>query len=146
MHNRILLCDHADVLDNVLAKTSCSSVVELLVGEMEPSIKQSPYLPLDDDEDFITGDPLLDDNFEDDCHSQKEDEIVTNNLEVDKEQENNITVESKPLFQLGILKYIFSVFKTSLTKDKWLEHPTEQYALVWCLRSLKVIYRIYSNY
>ena len=134
------------MLDNVLAKTGCSSVVELLVGEMEPSIKQSPYLPLDDDEDFITGDPLLDKNFEDDCHSQKEDEIVTNNLEVDKKQESDITVESKPLFQLGILKYTFSVFKTTLTKDKWLEHPTEQYALVWCLRSLKVIHRIYSNY
>lgn len=141
------------MLDNVLVKSGCSSMVELLVGEIEPGIKQSPYLPLsddnnDDDENFITDDPLLDKNFGD-CHSQKEDKVNTNSLAVDKDQVNSTRMQSQgkePLFQLGILKYIFSVFKTTLTKDKWLQHPTEQYALVWCLRALKVIHRNHSNY
>lgn len=140
-------CGHVDVLDNVIVKCGCTSMVELLVGEVEPSIKQSPYLPLTDDDDdnddkFISDDPLLDENF-DDCHSKKED---TNSLVVTKEQESNsasggiqVEEQKEPLFQLGILKYIFSTFKTTLTKDKWQEYPTEQYALVWCLRSLKVI-------
>ena len=143
-----------DVLDNVLVKCGCSSLVELLVGETESSIKQSPYLPLSDDnedENFITDDPLLDKTF-DDCHSQKEDKGDTNGLTVDKEQESRTTLsgtqlqDKELLFQLGILKYMFSIFKTRLTKDQWLEHPTEQYALVWCLRSLKVIHGNHNNY
>ena len=144
------LCPHVDVLDNVLLKSGCSLMVELLVGEVEEGIKQSPYLPLtdynDDDKNFISDDPLLDKNF-DDSHSQKDDKVKSNDLTVDSEQESHSTLggvqsdRKEPLFQLGILKYIFSIFKNTLTKDKWLQHPTEQYALVWCLRSLKVIGR-----
>ena len=139
------------MLDKVLLKCGCSSVVELLVGETESSIKQSPYLPLtcdNDDEHFITDDPLMDKNF-DDCHSQKEDQADANDLPVDKEQYSRTALtqlQSKELlFQLGILKYMFLIFKTRLTKDQWLEYPTEQYALVWCLRSLKVIHRNHNN-
>ena len=129
-------------------------MVELLVGETESTMKQSPYLPLTDDnedETFITDDPLLDKNF-DDCHSQKEDKGDADGLPVNKEQESSTTLsgtqlQSKELlFQLGILKYMFSIFKTRLTKDQWLEYPTEQYALVWSLRSLKVIHRNHNNY
>lgn len=145
------LCPRVDVLDNVVVKSGCSSMVELLVGEAEVSIKQSPYLPLTDidddgDENFITDDPLLDKNF-DDCHSQKDDKINNSDLAVDNEQESHSTLEEvqsdrkEPLFQLGILKYIFSIFKNTLTKDEWQQHPTEQYSLVWCLQSLKVISR-----
>ena len=125
-------------------KCGCSSVVELLVGEAESSIKQSPYLPMSDDNEdvnFITDDPLLDETVGD-CHSQKEDKGDTNGLPVDKEGESRTGTQlqgKELLFQLGILKYMFSIFKTRLTKDQWLEHPTEQHALVWCLRSLKVI-------
>lgn len=135
-------------------KCGCSSVVELLVGETESSIKQSPYLPLSDDnedEHFITDDPLLDKTV-DDCHSQKEDKGGTDDFPVNKEQECRTTLSGMQLqgkellFQLGILKYMFSIFKTRLTKDQWLEYPTEQYALVWCLQSLKVICRNHNNY
>lgn len=140
---------HVDVLDNVLVKSGCTAIVELLVGELEPAIKQSPYSPLTDDddikEDFVTDDPLVDKNF-DDCHSQNEDkEVDAGCLAVDEEQEDSATLDEeqsrrKPLFQLGVLKHMFSVFKMTVTKDKWLQYPTEQYALVWCLRSLKVIH------
>jgi len=128
-------------------------MVELLVGEIEPTIKQSPYLPLtdSDEEDFVTDNPLLDKNFDD--HQLQKEDRVNDDLTVDKEQENSTTLEDgiqpqrkQPLFQLGILKSIFSIFKTTLTKDKWLQYPTEQYALIWCLRSLKVIHRNNNNY
>lgn len=141
------------MLDNVLVKSGCISMVELLVGEVEPTIKQSPYLLLTDgdEEDFVTDDPLLDKNF-DDHQLQKEDK-ADDDLAVDKEQENSSTLvdgiqsqRKQLLFQLGILKYMFSIFKKTLTKDKWLQYPTEQYALVWCLRSLKVIHRNQNNY
>ena len=146
-----------DVLDNVVVKSGCTSMVELLVGEVKVSIKQSPYIPLtdddddDDDKNFITDDPLLDKNF-DNCHSQKDDKINTSDTVVDNEQENRSTLggvqsdRKESLFQLGILKYIFSIFKNTLTKDEWLQHPTELYSLVWCLRSLRVISRNHNNY
>ena len=144
---------YIDVLDSVIVKCGCSSMAELLVGEIESCIKQSPYLPLTDDADvnFITDDPLLDKNFNE-CHSKKEVKDDTGDLVVDKEQESGTTLsgtqmEGKELmFQLGILKYMFSIFKTRLTKDKWIEYPTERHALVWCLRSLKVIIRNSYNY
>ena len=144
-----------DVLDSVIVKCGCLSMVELLVGEIESSIKQSPYLPLTDDDDtdvnFITDDPLLDKNFNE-CHSKKEDKGDTSDLVVDGEQDSSTTLSGTQMkgkelmFQLGIFKYIFWIFKTRLTKDRWTEYPTEQHALVWCLRSLKVIIRNSDNY
>ncbi|XP_065885929.1 TELO2-interacting protein 2-like isoform X2 [Dysidea avara] len=125
------------ILSNVLLKCGCSTVTELLVGEVKSTTKQSPYLPLEENEtedDISTDNPSHIKNF-DDCHSQESEMVPT-------EEEEEVTItgtmsqREERLFQLGIIKNLFSIFKTTLTRDKWLEHPTEQYSLMWCLRSL----------
>jgi len=66
------------------------------------------------------------------------DEIVSTEEEDEVTITGTVSQREERLFQLGILKNLFTIFKTTLTRDKWLEYPTEQYALMWCLRSLKV--------
>ena len=136
-------------------KCGCSTVTELLVGEVITTTKQSPYLLLEKDEtedDFLAINPSQCKNFDDrhsqesecndphqynDGHSPKAEAAPT-------EEEDGVAITGtvsqrrEPLFQLGIIKNLFAIFKTTLTRDKWLEYPTEQYALMWCLRSLKV--------
>jgi len=120
----------------VLLKCGCSTVTELLVGEVKSTDKQSPYLPLEEDQ---TGDdfPASQSKNVENSHSQK-DEVVPADDEDEVTVTGMISQRGEQMFQLGILKNLFTIFKTTLTRDKWLEHPTEQYALMWYLRSLKV--------
>ena len=116
----LLLLLLLDILIFILKKCHCNSVPHLLIGRKYSLTADSgrgvvsPYTPLDEGEGPSPW--------------QQEEEVPL----VDGVSEEGLLLAG------GVINELLIIFKRTLTKNDWKEHPNEKHTLIWCLKHLKV--------